>query len=282
VIGLVTNGWAIDSQPWLQFDLAVVGPEADPAGVKAAANLVEALRRIASAKAPLLVHDNVGAHDVIRHATLANGIELPSPSTMYVLDDHQRRVLTMASERGAYTLISREPFRTGKLAHAGLEILLEGDPALDRPYLYAIANPGKISDVHRAEAQRLAAFLRSPETQAWIAEFGRGKAGDGPLFHPVVLATSPATTRSAPTSQPATIPAASSLTLQLESGPAITLSPDAFVKLPHETVEATDHDGERATFTGVALDRLLDEIDVPLGPQLHGRDMAPRRAMVTR
>jgi hypothetical protein len=31
----------------------------------------------------------------------------------------------------------------------------------------------------------LAAYLRSPETQHWIATFGRGRYDDQPLFFPV-------------------------------------------------------------------------------------------------
>jgi hypothetical protein len=33
----------------------------------------------------------------------------------------------------------------------------------------------------------LAAYLRAPETQPWIAGFGRGRHDDQPLFFPVSL-----------------------------------------------------------------------------------------------
>jgi len=36
-----------------------------------------------------------------------------------------------------------------------------------------------------AAALDLAAYLRSPETQQWIATFGRGTYDDQPLFFPV-------------------------------------------------------------------------------------------------
>ena len=36
-----------------------------------------------------------------------------------------------------------------------------------------------------------AAFLRSPETQGWIGEFGKGKYDDRPLFFPVVVSPGP-------------------------------------------------------------------------------------------
>jgi hypothetical protein len=50
---------------------------------------------------------------------------------------------------------------------------------LRRPYLV------EVSAAAPAAALDLAAYLRSPETQQWIATFGRGKYDDQPLFFPV-------------------------------------------------------------------------------------------------
>jgi ABC-type tungstate transport system permease subunit len=49
----------------------------------------------------------------------------------------------------------------------------------------AIADPVKVAGARVSAARRLAQFLREPDTQQWIAEFGKGQFDDAPLFHPV-------------------------------------------------------------------------------------------------
>ena len=56
-----------------------------------------------------------------------------------------------------------------------------------RPYVVVVSAADKRDSPRRQAASRLAAFLRAPETQRWIADFGRGKLDDGPLFFPVVV-----------------------------------------------------------------------------------------------
>jgi ABC-type tungstate transport system permease subunit len=62
--------------------------------------------------------------------------------------------------------------------------MVSGDPHLRRPYL--VVTTTSAADVPRRQAaQRLAAFLRTPATQAWIATYGQGRYDDQPLFFPV-------------------------------------------------------------------------------------------------
>jgi len=96
---------------------------------------------------------------------------------------HGRTVL-WAEERKAYTIVGRIPFRQGKIRHKSSEILVQGDPLLRRPYVVVVANPLRWPEARYESAKVLAAYLRSPETQAWLAEFGRGKIDDKPLFFP--------------------------------------------------------------------------------------------------
>lgn len=78
----------------------------------------------------------------------------------------------------------------------------------------------------------------------------------------------------APTTAPSTSPTTGAgLALKFEEIGTIHLSPDAFAKLPHQTVEVIEHNGQKAKYSGVPLHRLLDEIEVPLGPQLRGAEM---------
>jgi tungstate transport system substrate-binding protein len=147
-----------------------------------------AFKKIVASKSALIVHSSLGAQEVMRNITDANDIELDPDHTTILLDDRQRQVLKIAAEKKAYTLVGRIPFLSGRLPSDGMLAMVAGDPRLRRPYLVAVKPDS-------AEARKLAAFLRSPETQKWIATFGVGKYDDRPLFFPVEV-SSPATRRS--------------------------------------------------------------------------------------
>jgi tungstate transport system substrate-binding protein len=104
-------------------------------------------------------------------------------------------MLQRAARENAYTLVGRIPFRNGKIVNDGLEIMVQGDPRMRRPYVVAISTANPPGSPRREASERLAQFLRAPETQRWIAEFGRGQLDDQPLFFPVVVPenNSPAT-----------------------------------------------------------------------------------------
>jgi ABC-type tungstate transport system permease subunit len=63
--------------------------------------------------------------------------------------------------------------------------MVQGDPRLRRPYLVAVTV--RKDDARAKGARELVAFLRSPETQDFIATFGRGDLDDQPLFFPVTV-----------------------------------------------------------------------------------------------
>jgi len=187
IINLVADGYALDPQPWMRNDLVILGPPDDPAGIKGMTDAAAALKKIAAAKAPFVVHSSLGAQEVLLNILEPNDITLDPDHTTVLFDDQQRRVLKVAGEKHAYTLVGRVPFRIGRLPNEGLVQMVQGDPRLRRPYLVAVTNPAKMPGVHTAEARRFAAFMRDSETQAWIAGFGRGQIDDQPIFFPVVV-----------------------------------------------------------------------------------------------
>src|SRR4051812_25355057 len=75
----------------------------------------------------------------------------------------------------AKTLSGRIPLLTGRIPNEGLVVMVSGDERLRRPFVVAVANPSKISDARVELARRLAAYLRTPQTQQWIADFGKGR-----------------------------------------------------------------------------------------------------------
>jgi tungstate transport system substrate-binding protein len=185
IINLVADGYADDPQPWMKNDMVIVGPPSDPAHIHDMADAAEALRKIAAAKCPFVVHSSLGAQEVLRELLERNNITLDPAQTTILFLDNQRNVLKIAAAKAAYTLVGRIPFLSGKLPNDGMIVMVRGDERLRRPYVVAVANSARVPDARVAEARRFALYLRQPATQDWIAGFGKGKLDDRPLFFPI-------------------------------------------------------------------------------------------------
>lgn len=183
MVNLVADGLAVDPRPWLRNDLVIVGPADDPAHIRGEPDAVVALGRIASSKAKLLVHASSGADAVLEDLVEAGHVALPAESLVaFAGDNHD--VLARAAHDHAYVIVGRIPFGTGKLKQDGIELMVRGDPRLRRPYLVEVA-AGPPDDPRLIAARDFAAYLRQPETQRWIATFGKGRLDDQSLFFPV-------------------------------------------------------------------------------------------------
>jgi tungstate transport system substrate-binding protein len=181
MVNLVADGLARDPQPWLRNDLVIVGPAADPAGIRGGRDALAALRKILAAKAPLLVHASHGADGVLHDLREEGQLALDRDATVFFNEDRPHAVLQRAAGAGAYTIVGRIPFLSKKLAAPGIELMVAGDPRLRRPYLV------EVSATAGEAARDLAAFLRQREVQELLATFGKGKYDDQPLFFPVVV-----------------------------------------------------------------------------------------------
>ena len=175
-VNLVADGLAVDAQPWVRNDLVIVGPADDPAHVRGMTYAVAAVKQIVAAKASFVIHASMGADGVLHDL----GVAIPPDQTIVFDGENQHQILDRAAEHHAYTLVGRIPLVDGKLKREGIELMVRGDPKLRRPYLVATAPNAP------AAARDFAAWLRSPDTQAFIATFGAGKYDAEPLFYPVV------------------------------------------------------------------------------------------------
>lgn len=180
MVNLVADGLARDPQPWVRNDLVIVGPSADPAGIRGEKDAVAALAKIIATKSPLIVHASHGADGVLHDLGEAGKLRLDPTATIRFDGENQHQVLAMAKEKGAYTMVGRIPVLLGKLRADGIEIMVRGDPRLRRPYLVEVARNAQ------SGADDLVAFLRSPSTQEFIASFKKGQYDPDPLFFPVV------------------------------------------------------------------------------------------------
>ena len=174
-VNLVADGLAVDAQPWVRNDLVIVGPADDPAHVRGMTDAVAAVKQIIATKGVFVIHASMGADGVLHDL----GITIPPDQTILFDGENQHAILDSAAQHHAYTLVGRIPFVDGKLKREGIELMVRSDPKLRRPYL--VATSPKASGA----ARDFAAWLRSADTQAFIATFGKGKYDAEPLFYPV-------------------------------------------------------------------------------------------------
>jgi tungstate transport system substrate-binding protein len=90
--------------------------------------------------------------------------------------------LTIASEKGAYTLTDRATYLANK-DNLQLDILVEGDTSLLNVYHVITVNPEKWEKVNYEGALAFLNFMIAKSTQEVIGGFGVEKFGQ-PLFYP--------------------------------------------------------------------------------------------------
>jgi tungstate transport system substrate-binding protein len=185
---LVADGYGINMRPWTRNELSIVGPTDDPAHIRGMTNGTAALRKIAAAKARFVDFQGVGSRELAHNLWQAAGVE---PKGDWVLKDNtvsKFDILQFARTNDAYVVVGYIPARLGKMNPAGMEILVQGDLAMRRPFIVMEANPKKFPDANFAGARALSDFLLSHRVQDFLAEFGQKTTGRGPLFHPVQTA----------------------------------------------------------------------------------------------
>ena len=185
---LVADGFGINMRPWTRNELSIVGPTDDPAHSRGMTNGAAALRAIAAAKARFVDFQGVGSRELAHNLWHASGVE---PKGDWVLKDEtvsKWDILQYARSNHAYVIVGYIPARLGKMNPAGVEILVQGDPLMRRPFIVMEANPKRFPHANHAGARALSDFLLSAKAQQFLAAFGQPTTGRGPLFHPVATA----------------------------------------------------------------------------------------------
>jgi tungstate transport system substrate-binding protein len=163
-------------------DFIIVGPEADPAGIKGTATAADAFTKIAEAQAPFISRgDDSGTHKAELAIWKKAGIT-PEGDWYQESGQGMGATLKIASEKAAYTLSDRATYLANKDTLA-LSILVEGDAALLNIYHVIPVNPEKFPNLNAEGAKAFAAFLVSKKGQELIGKFGVEKFGS-PLFTP--------------------------------------------------------------------------------------------------
>jgi len=179
----VAEGYGVERRDVMHNDFVILGPAADPAGIRGTDDAGAALRRIADAKAPFVSRgDDSGTHKKELGLWEASGT-IPEGSWYMPAGQGMGAVLTLADEKESYTLSDRGTW----LAYRGkldLEVLVEGDPRLFNPYGVIAVNPERHPHVQHEATMEFIDWLTSPEAQGIIGGFRRN--GEL-LFHPDAL-----------------------------------------------------------------------------------------------
>ena len=184
---LVEQGILLDRHPFMENYFVVLGPPGDPAGVREALSVAEAIRRIAAVKVPFVSRgDDSGTHRREVALFRAAGLDPEARWEGFVRTGSGMGLsLQVAGERRAYILSDMGTFRAFR-NRIGLEDLSRPEPALRNVYAVMRPNPDRFppGTLRLEGARRFSDFLLSPEAQERIGAFGSDPF-DGPLFRPI-------------------------------------------------------------------------------------------------
>ena len=176
------NAFGTDRRLVMHNDFIIVGPADDPAGIRGSATAVEAFTKIAQAGSSFTSRgDDSGTNKAELKLWQNTGIT-PQGTWYEETGQGMGPTLTIASEKGAYTLTDRATYLANK-DNLNLEILVEGDNALLNVYHVISVNPENWPKVNLGGATAFADFLVSEEGQTLIGQFGVAKYGQQ-LFIP--------------------------------------------------------------------------------------------------
>jgi tungstate transport system substrate-binding protein len=180
-VTFVANGFGINRKLLMHNDFIIVGPAADPVGIKGMASATEALKKIAAAKAVFLSRgDNSGTNALEIKLWKAAAIDTKGQSWYQSTGQGMGATLTVTAEKNGYTITDRAT-QLATAATTKLAILVEGDKSLLNIYHVIEVNPAKWPKVNAAGAKAFSDFMIDPATQKVIGEFGVAKYGK-PLF----------------------------------------------------------------------------------------------------
>jgi tungstate transport system substrate-binding protein len=178
----VAEGFATKRLPVMYNDFVLVGPKADPAGVRGK-DVAAALAKLAAQGAPFISRgDKSGTHAAeLRFWKMANLDVTASPPKGYqACGCGMGPALNIAASSNAYVLADRGTWLNFK-NRADLAIIVEGDSRLFNQYGVMVVNPAKHPHVKVALAQAFADWVVSPAGQASIAGY---KIGGEQVFFP--------------------------------------------------------------------------------------------------
>jgi len=178
----VAEGKFVGRRLVMTNDFVVVGPSADPAGIRQARQVSDVIRRLAQGRAPFASRaDSSGTNLLELKLWKEAGVEPKGPWYLQI-GQGMGATLRVASQKGAYALTDRGTYLALKQG-LDLGILFEGAPELLNIYHVMVPNSDSFPRVNATGGAAFAAFIVAPETQQFIGRFGADRFGR-PLFAP--------------------------------------------------------------------------------------------------
>lgn len=177
---VVAEGYVLKRYPVMYNDFVLVGPVADPAGVKGR-DIVAALKKLNAANAGFISRgDKSGTHAAELRYWKSAGVDSPAFSAYKACGCGMGPALNMAASTGGYVLADRATWLAFK-NRADLAVLVEGDTRLFNQYGVMVVNPARHPQTKAPEAQKFVDWVTSPAGQGVIASY---KISGQQLFFP--------------------------------------------------------------------------------------------------
>jgi tungstate transport system substrate-binding protein len=181
----VDAGFGLNRREVMYNDFIIIGPAADPAGVKGK-SVKDALQAIQAKKANFVSRgDKSGTHMMELDLWKESGGPVPEKEAWYAqAGQGMMATITIATEKNGYTLADRGTYIKYENNMGGnppLKILVEGDQALFNQYSVIAVNPAKCQKAQLELATTFSKWIAGPEGQKLIKEF---KVMGKPLFTP--------------------------------------------------------------------------------------------------
>ena len=178
----VDSGDLVDGRLVMHNDFVLVGPPDDPAGIRKAKAIADAMRAIAARGVFVSRGDDSGTHTQELALWTAARVDPRSLARREETGQGMGATLNVADQKRAYTLTDRGTYLSLR-NRLGLVVLFQGDPTLRNVYHVYAVNPARHPKAKRPEAQAFIEFLVSAPVQRAIGEFKRDIYGER-LFFP--------------------------------------------------------------------------------------------------
>ena len=180
----INDGYGVERIPFMYNYFVIVGPAADPAGVKGLQEASEAFAAIAAAQAPFISRgDDSGTHKAELKIWETAGITPdPAVDTWYIsAGAGMGAVINMASEQQAYTLTDKATYLSHELKDT-LELLMEESEEKKNTYSMIAISPDKWPDTNIDGANAFIEWMLSDKATQLINEYGVEEYGQQLFF----------------------------------------------------------------------------------------------------
>ena len=178
----VAEGFGLQRKAVMYNDFVLIGPKADPAGVRGK-DIVAALQKLAASRASFISRgDKSGTHAAeLRYWKIA-GVDITTnkPAGYKECGCGMGPALNIAGAGDGYVLADRGTWLAFK-NRGELAVLVQGDQRLFNQYGVMVVNPAKHPHVKQALAQAFSDWIVSPAGQTAVAGY---KIGGEQLFFP--------------------------------------------------------------------------------------------------